>query len=76
MAGENDMLKGSWNEMKGNMRKWWGKLTDDDWEQVKGNKDALIGKLQQRYGYNRMQAEEEYNRRMSEYDREHMHRTG
>ncbi len=72
MAGENDMMTGKWNEMKGNMRQWWGKLTDDDWEQVRGNKDALIGKLQQRYGYSKMQAEEEYNRRMTEYNREHM----
>ncbi len=75
MAGENDMMTGKWNEMKGNMRQWWGKLTDNDWEEVKGNKDKLIGKLQQRYGYNKMQAEEEYNRRMSEYDREHAGRT-
>ncbi len=71
MAGEKDMAKGSWNEMKGNMRKWWGKLTDDDWEQTKGNKDAIIGKLQQRYGYSKMQAEDEYNMRMSEYERQH-----
>ena len=71
MAGEKDIAKGNWNEMKGNMRKWWGKLTDDDWEETKGNKDAILGKLQQRYGYTRMQAEDEYTRRMSEYDREH-----
>ncbi len=66
MAGENDMMKGKWNESKGNLRKWWGKLTDDDVEQIKGNKDVLLGKLQQRYGWNRMQAEEEVNRRMAE----------
>ncbi len=71
MAGEKDMAKGGMNQMKGNMRKWWGKLTDDDLEQAKGNRDAIIGKLQQRYGYTKMQAEEEYNHRMSEYEREH-----
>ncbi len=70
MAGEKDMAKGNLKEMQGNMRKWWGKLTDDDLEQAKGNKDVILGKLQQRYGYNRMQAEDEYNRRMSEYERE------
>ncbi len=71
MAGERDMMTGKWNEMKGDMHKWWGKLTDDDWEQVRGNKDALLGKLQQRYGWNRMQAEEEYNKHMTDYEREH-----
>ncbi len=71
MAGEKDMAQGTWNQMKGNMHKWWGKITDDDWEETKGNKDAILGKLQQRYGYTRMQAEDEYNRRMSEYEREH-----
>ncbi len=75
MAGEKDMMTGKWNEMKGSMRQWWGKLTNDDWEEVKGNKDKLIGKLQQRYGYSRMQAEEDYNRHMTEYEREHAGRT-
>ncbi len=71
MAGEHDILTGKWNEVKGDMRKWWGKLTDDDWEAIKGQRDVLLGKLQQRYGWSRMQAEEEYNRRMSEYERMH-----
>ncbi len=66
MAGEHDMMTGAWNETKGNLRKWWGRLSDDDIEQIKGNRDVLIGKLQQRYGWNRMQAEEEVNRRMAE----------
>ncbi len=65
MAGASDVMQGNWNEMKGNLRKWWGNLTDDDIEQIKGNKDVLIGKLQQRYGWSRMQAEEEVNRRMA-----------
>lgn len=71
MAGEHDVLTGKWNEMKGDMRNWWGKLTLDDWEQVKGNRDALLGKLQQRYGWNKMQAEAEYNRRVDEWERMH-----
>ncbi len=75
MAGEQNILHGKWNEMKGDVRKWFGKLTDNDIEEVKGNRDALIGKLEQRYGWNRMQAEEELNRRMTEYDRTHTHST-
>jgi uncharacterized protein YjbJ (UPF0337 family) len=39
---------------------WWGKLTDDDLKQVDGKYDKLIGLLQEKYGYTRQQAEEEY----------------
>jgi len=42
------------------MREKWGKLTDNDWEQVAGKKDQLLGKLQERYGYTRAQAERDY----------------
>ena len=52
-----DVIKGKWGQMKGEARKQWGKLTDDDWEQVAGEKDKFIGKLQERYGWSRDQAE-------------------
>jgi uncharacterized protein YjbJ (UPF0337 family) len=56
-----DMLKGAWKQLKGNVKQQWGKLTDDDLMQIDGNKDKLIGKLQERYGYSRVQAEKDYN---------------
>ncbi len=56
-----DMLKGSWKQLKGSVKKQWGKLTDDDMMQIDGNKDMLIGKLQQRYGYSKAEAEKDYN---------------
>ncbi len=71
MAGEQNVLHGKWNEMKGNVRQWFGKLTDDDIEEAKGNRDKLIGKLEQRYGWSRMQAEQELDRHMNEYERTH-----
>lgn len=52
-----DMLKGKWGELRGEARLQWGKLTDDDWEQVKGHQEKLIGKLQQLYGWSREEAE-------------------
>ena len=64
----DDILKGNWKQMRGQMRQWWGKLTDDDFEQAAGKKDVLVGKLQERYGYNRQQAEQEVNRHMHDYD--------
>jgi len=54
-----DIIRGKWNQLKGNVRVQWGKLTDDDIEQVAGHKDKLVGKLQERYGWSKEQAEQE-----------------
>jgi uncharacterized protein YjbJ (UPF0337 family) len=56
-----DMFKGAWKQLKGTAKKQWGKLTDDDLMEIDGNKDVLIGKLQERYGYSRAQAEKDYD---------------
>jgi len=61
-----DIFEGKWKEMKGQTREWWGKLTDDDLEQAAGNAEQIVGLLQQKYGYTREQAEEEFNRRLEE----------
>lgn len=45
-----DQISGQWTQIKGSVREKWGKLTDDDLELVAGNRDKLIGKLQERYG--------------------------
>lgn len=63
-----DIFEGNWKQLKGKMREKWGKLTDDDWDTVAGKKDQLLGKLQERYGYSREEAERDYN------DWESMHR--
>jgi uncharacterized protein YjbJ (UPF0337 family) len=52
-----DIIKGKWKQLKGDARKQWGKLTDSDWEEVAGEKDKFLGKLQERYGWSREQAE-------------------
>jgi len=57
----NDVLKGKWMQLKGEVRRQWGKLTDDDVTQIEGSSETLIGKMQERYGYARDQAEREYN---------------
>jgi uncharacterized protein YjbJ (UPF0337 family) len=54
-----DILKGKWKQLKGSMRTTWGKLTDDDVEQVNGSYEKLVGKLQERYGHTREIAEKE-----------------
>ncbi|MCE8003957.1 CsbD family protein [Billgrantia ethanolica] len=52
-----DQIEGKWKEMKGKARTSWGELTDDELDQVGGKKDELIGKIQQRYGLEREEAE-------------------
>jgi len=59
-----DIFEGKWKEMKGQVKEWWGKLTDDDLERVEGKADQLVGLLQQKYGYTKQYAEEEINRRL------------
>ena len=54
-----DILRGKWNQLKGEVKSQWGKLTDDDLDRVEGDTDKLIGRLQERYGYAREQAQRE-----------------
>ena len=54
-----DIIEGNWKELKAKVRTQWGKLTDDDLDTIAGKKDALVGRLQQRYGYHKEQAERE-----------------
>jgi uncharacterized protein YjbJ (UPF0337 family) len=58
----SDILKGKWLQLRGTVKKQWGKLTDDDLDQVNGDMDKLAGILQERYGYSREQARQEVTR--------------
>jgi uncharacterized protein YjbJ (UPF0337 family) len=55
-----DILKGKWSELKGEAKKKWGKLTDNDLMIISGQKEKLVGALQTKYGYAKEKAEEEY----------------
>ena len=54
-----DELKEKWNQIKSKLREKWAKLTDDDWTQLQGDKEKLVGKIQERYGVAKEQAEKE-----------------
>jgi len=58
-----DVFEGKWKQIRGQAKVWWGKLTDDDLDKVEGNFEKLIGLLQEKYGYTRQQAEEEFKKR-------------
>jgi uncharacterized protein YjbJ (UPF0337 family) len=65
-------FEGQWKGIKGELKSWWGKLTDDDIQQISGNKDKLIGIMQQKYGYLYDEAQREIDRRLKELaDRTH-----
>jgi uncharacterized protein YjbJ (UPF0337 family) len=63
-----DVFAGRWKEMRGTLRSWWGNLTDDDFEWIGGQKDRLVGLVQQKYGYTRDQAQSEVDRRFRDYN--------
>jgi len=55
----SDQLKGKWKQMKGSVKERWGKLTDDDLDVIDGQSDQLIGKIQERYGIARQEAQKQ-----------------
>ena len=62
-----DVFEGKWKQMRGQVREWWGKLTDDDLDKVAGKFDNFIGVLQEKHGYTRERAEKELNWRMAKH---------
>jgi uncharacterized protein YjbJ (UPF0337 family) len=59
-----DIFEGKWREMRGQVKEWWGELTDDDLDRAEGKADQMLGLLQKKYGYTKEQAAHEYNRRL------------
>ncbi|WP_337028276.1 CsbD family protein [Pantoea eucalypti] len=56
---KKDEASGNWKQFKGKMKEKWGKLTDDDMQVIEGKRDQLVGKIQERYGYAKDEAERE-----------------
>ena len=57
----DDVLKGQWTQLKGSIREQWGKLTDDDLDKIEGKSEQLVGKIQERYGYAKADAQREFD---------------
>jgi uncharacterized protein YjbJ (UPF0337 family) len=55
------ILKGQWMQLKGKVREKWGKLTNDDLDQIQGRAQQLVGRVQERYGIARDEAERQVN---------------
>lgn len=54
-----DQIEGKWKQFSGSARERWGKLTDNDWETIAGMKDQLVGRIQERYGVAKEEAEKQ-----------------
>jgi uncharacterized protein YjbJ (UPF0337 family) len=54
-----DTLTGQWNQIKGKVREKWGKLTNDDLDVIQGRAQQLVGRIQERYGIERAEAEQQ-----------------
>jgi uncharacterized protein YjbJ (UPF0337 family) len=55
----DDIIKGKWRQLKGDVQKKWGKLTDDDFDKINGNREKLLGRIQENYGIARDEAEKQ-----------------
>jgi uncharacterized protein YjbJ (UPF0337 family) len=60
-----DRIKGQWKQLAGKLKAKWGKLTDDDLDVAEGNTEYLAGRIQERYGI----ARDEADRQIREFDR-------
>ncbi len=52
-----DRIEGNWQQVKGRIKEKWGQLTDDDLTEISGRRDVMLGKMQERYGIARDEAE-------------------
>lgn len=57
-----DIIEGNWRQMKGKVKARWGKITDDELDQIEGNYELLCGKIQEAYGLSREEVERDLSR--------------
>lgn len=62
-----DQIEGNWKQLKGEAKVQWGKLTDDDLDIAEGHREKLVGRIQERYGYAKEEAEAEVDRFMANH---------
>lgn len=67
-----DRIEGNWKQVKGEVRKQWGELTDDDLDVIEGQRQKLIGRIQERYGI----AKDEAERQVEKWERSRTRKTG
>jgi uncharacterized protein YjbJ (UPF0337 family) len=66
-----DVLVGSWNQLRQPIKEWWNKLTDADLDCIDGKYDALVSMLSIKYGYTIPHAQTLINQRLAEFEKGH-----
>ncbi|MEO5698463.1 MAG: CsbD family protein [Burkholderiaceae bacterium] len=54
-----DRIEGNWKQLKGKAKQQWGKMTDDDFDVIAGKRQELSGKIQERYGIGKDEADKQ-----------------
>ena len=63
-----DILEGKWKQLRGEIRETWGELTDDELDQIAGKRDKLAGRLQEKYGWSKDEAERQIDDFLRKYE--------
>lgn len=64
-----DIAEGKWKQLRGKVQETWGKLTDDEIDEINGKGQQLAGAIQEKYGVSREEAEEQAEEFRERYDR-------
>ena len=67
MRVNEDLIKGKWNEFKGEVQKMWGKITDSELEKAKGDYKAVRGLIKQKYGDAKEDYDEKFENILNRY---------
>ena len=57
-----DQIRGNWDKAKGELKVQWSKLTDDDLTRIEGERDKLVGRIQELYGISKEEAESQVDK--------------
>lgn len=57
----SDQIAGKWKQLKGKARESWGRITDDEWDRAEGNREQIVGMIQEKYGRAKAEAEAEFD---------------
>ncbi len=68
-----DQFAGNWKQMKGKAKQEWGRLTDDDFAVINGKREALVGRVQERYGISKEAAEQQVDSWMKAHSEQPAH---
>lgn len=63
-----EQFSGKWKEIKGGFRNLWGRITDDELEQSKGNFTEILGLVEQRYGETKEEIKKKFDQMMKSFD--------